>query len=212
MLVRMLDVEGFILVGGHSSRMGSDKSRLIFGGQTGVEHIASTMDQVTRSVSLVGSRDRTDADGLQNIPDTHQHWGALGGIQAALAACGSEWALIAACDLPFLSTALFARLWQVADQTEGQVFDAIVPVQSDGRPQPLCGFYRAQTVLAVAKQLIAEGEHTPRALLARVRTRWVDFAELSDLPGAENFFLNVNTPADYQHALDILAELQNQER
>jgi molybdopterin-guanine dinucleotide biosynthesis protein A len=212
MLTSMFDAEGFILVGGQSSRMGSDKSRLVFGEQTGVEHIAAALHQLTRTVRVVGSRDRADAAGLQNIPDTHERWGALGGIHAALVACGSEWALIAACDLPLVTTELFARLWQVADETEGEVFDAIVPIQPDGRPQPLCAFYRQQSVLPAAKQLIAEGEHKPRALLAKVRTRWVDFRELSDLPGAEDFFLNVNTPADYQRAQDILAQSQNQER
>jgi molybdopterin-guanine dinucleotide biosynthesis protein A len=42
-------------------------------------------------------------------------------------------------------------------------------------------------------------------LLAQVRTRWVTFDELSDLPGAADFFLNVNTPDDYQRAKEILA-------
>jgi hypothetical protein len=30
-----------------------------------------------------------------------------------------------------------------------------------------------------------------------VRTRWVSFQELSDLPSAELFFENLNTPEDY---------------
>ena len=208
----MFDAEGFILVGGQSSRMGSDKSRLVFGAQTSVEHIAAALHRLTRTVRIVGSKDPSDATGLRNIPDTLERWGALGGIQAALAACGSKWALIAACDLPLVTTELFARLWQVAAQTEGEVFDAIVPIQPDGRPQPLCAFYRQESVLPAADQLIAEGEHKPRALLAKVRTRWVAFSELSDLPGAEDFFLNVNTPADYQRARDVLAQSQKPER
>jgi molybdenum cofactor guanylyltransferase len=212
MLARMFDVEGFILVGGQSSRMGSDKARLVFGKQTGVGHIAAAMHPLTRRVRLVGSRDRADATGLQNIPDTHERWGALGGIQAALAACGSEWALIAACDLPLVTTELFARLCQAADRPDGKVFDAIVPIQPDGRPQPLCAVYHRKSCLPPAKQLIGEGEHKPRALLAKVRTRWVDFGELSDLRGAEDFFLNVNTPGDYDRAQDILAQSQKQRR
>ena len=212
MLARMFDVEGFILVGGQSSRMGSDKSRLVFGGQTGVEHIAAALRPLTRTVRLVGSRDQGDATGLQNIPDTHERWGALGGIQAALADCQSAWAVIAACDLPLVTTELFARLWQVVDQTEGKACDAIVPIQPDGRPQPLCAFYRRESCLPGAKRLITEGEHKPRELLTKVRTRWVDFGELSDLPGAEDFFLNVNTPSDYERAQDIFTYGRKQER
>jgi len=48
------------------------------------------------------------------------------------------------------------------------------------------------------EKLIAAGEHTRRALLANVRTRRVEFGELSDLPGAQNFFLNLNTPEDLE--------------
>jgi molybdenum cofactor guanylyltransferase len=205
MLSSMFDVEGFILVGGQSSRMGSDKSRLVFGTRTGVEHITAALRALTPEIRLVGARDEGNSGALQNIPDNHERWGALGGIQASLAACQSEWAVIVACDLPFVTAELFARLWQFSRQTDAEVFDAIVPIQPDKRPQPLCALYRRESCSAAAEQLVAAGEHKPRALLAKVRTRWVNFDELSDLPGAESFFLNVNTPNDYERAKEILA-------
>jgi molybdopterin-guanine dinucleotide biosynthesis protein A len=204
MLSSMFDVEGFILVGGQSSRMGSDKSQLVFGRQTGVERIAAALSALTSRVRVVGARNQGTFAGLENIPDAYERWGALGGIQTALAACESEWAVIAACDLPLLSAGLFARLWQIGKQTEGEIFDAIVPIQPDERPQPLCAIYRRESCAAAGRQLIAEGEHKPRALLATVRTRWVNFSELSDLPGAFDCFLNVNTPNDYERAKSIL--------
>lgn len=202
----MFDVEGFILVGGQSSRMGSDKSQLRFGEQTGVERIAATLLPVTKRVRLVGSRPRAGVVALESIPDTHERWGALGGIHAALAACSSDWAVITACDLPLVSTELFSRLCFLALNAQGGI-DATVPIQPDNRAQPLCALYRRSSCLGAARELIAEGEHQPRALLARVRTRWVEFHELADLPGANDFFLNVNTPADYEHAKRVLADL-----
>ena len=208
----MFDVEGFILVGGQSSRMGSDKAQLVFGRQTGVQHITAALRTLTPRVRLVGARDKGKSTGLKNVPDTYERWGALGGIQAALAACQSDWAVIAACDLPLVTAELFARLWHFTRQTEGETFDAIVPIQPDQRPQPLCSIYRRESCAEVAKQLIAAGEHKPRALLAKVRTRWVKFGELSDLPGAEDFFLNVNTPHDYERARRVLAQSRNPER
>ena len=201
----MFDVEAFILVGGQSSRMGSDTSKLVLGRRTTVEHIQAALRTVAPSIRVVGARDQSKLSGLENIRDTHERWGALGGIHAALNACQSEWAVIVACDLPLISADLIARLWQFASGTEGENFDAIVPIQPDERPQPLCGFYRRESCSAAAGQLIAEGEHKPRTLLRQVRTRWVTFKELSDLPGADNFFLNVNTPEDYQRAKEILA-------
>ena len=200
----MLDVEGFILVGGRSSRMGTDKSHMQFDGQTSVERIAAELRSITPRISLVGrSRAGFDPD-LRIIPDTHEQWGALGGIHAALGACVADWALIVACDLPFVTRDLCSRLLMLSQQGSPE---AVVPFQPDGRPQPLCALYRREPCLLEAEKLNASGEHTPRALLANVKTRWVRSAELIDLPGAENFFFNVNTPDDYEQAQLLL--LQN---
>lgn len=196
----MLDVEGFILVGGASSRMGSDKARLMFGVQTGVQRIAAELAALTERVRVVGSRDEPGYSGFENVPDLLERWGALGGLHSALRACQAKWAVVVACDLPFVTSDLFARLWQLSANT----LDATVPIQPDGRPQPLCAIYRREVNSEKAARLIATDEHTPRALLAQVRTRWVEFRELADLPGAEYFFLNVNTPDDYELAKQIL--------
>lgn len=205
----MFDVEGFILVGGQSSRMGSDKSQLSFGKETAVERIGAALGPLTARIRLVGAPIQAGAIGLNSVPDTYQKWGALGGIEAALGACQSEWAVIVACDLPLVSQELFLRLWQVVERCE-EARDAIVPVQPDERPQPLCAIYRRETCSKTVERLIAEGEHKPRALLREVRTRWVEFRELADLAGAEHFFLNVNTPRDYEEAVSVLASLPGQ--
>jgi molybdopterin-guanine dinucleotide biosynthesis protein A len=198
----MLDVAGFILVGGASSRMGSDKAQLVFNGLTSLELIAAQLSAAVPVVALVGARQEYRRLGLKNVPDLHERWGALGGIHSALAATEKQWAAIVACDLPFVTRDLFARLISLIDETN----DAVVPLHSDGRPQPLCALYRRETCLAEANKLIVEGEHTPRALLANVKTRRVEFDELKDLPGADNFFFNVNTPADFELAQRILKE------
>lgn len=203
----MFDVEGFILVGGQSRRMGTDKAQLSYGKQTAVERIAAALRPLTTTLRLVGAKAQLNASCLESVPDTHERWGALGGIQAALGACHSEWAMIVACDLPLVSPELFERLWQLARRNPG-AFDAVVPIQPDERPQPLCAFYRREPCSQTVERLIAEGEHKPRALLRRVRTRWVEFRELADLPGSEHFFLNVNTPDDYEEAQHAWAQLQ----
>lgn len=192
----MFDVEAFILVGGASSRMGRDKSQLLFNGRTAIERIATELLAVALPVATVGARQLYRHLSFRNVPDIHPHWGALGGIHAALRACERDWALIVACDLPFATGRLFERLAALrAEQA-----DAVVPVQADGRPQPLCALYRRAICLPEAEKLIEKDEHTPRALLATVRTRWIQTGELQDLPGANNFFFNVNTQADFEEA------------
>lgn len=187
-------LQGFILIGGASRRMGSDKAQLELGGRTFIERIAASLSSIAETVRSVGSREDSKS-GLINVPDVHSCWGALGGLHAALTACNTPWAAVVACDLPFVTSELFLRLTALREN-----FDAVVPVQSDGRPQPLCALYRCEVCLPQAAKLIDKGERRPRALLAAVNTRWVAPNELDDLAGAENFFSNINTPDDYRRA------------
>ena len=185
-------VEGFILVGGASSRMGTDKARLAIGKESFVQRIGRELSTATAKVSVVGKPDQNDS-GFPLAPDVYEQWGALGGVHAALAACRSEWAFIIACDLPNVTSALFERLLLFR-----KGFDAVAPVQADGRRQPLCAAYLVAVCLPQAEALIKTGERKPVALLQSVATRWLDFSELADLKGAEQFFDNINTPCDYE--------------
>ncbi|HEX8097323.1 MAG TPA: molybdenum cofactor guanylyltransferase [Pyrinomonadaceae bacterium] len=191
----MRGVEGFILVGGASRRMGADKSRLSLGGRQFVERVSDALGAVAVRVRLVGAQGAEQGLSLQNVPDVYAGWGALGGLHAALAACEEDWAAVVACDLPFVTGRLFERL---CDMREGS--DAVVPVQADGRRQPLCAIYRVGICLERARGLIEAGERRPRALLDKVRTRFVAAQELADIEGAANFFSNINTPEDYERA------------
>lgn len=196
-------ISGFILVGGASSRMGTDKALLIFEGRTFVERITTELSAVTNSIALVGRTNENFDLSLPRIPDIHERWGALGGLHAALAACQSPWALIVACDLPFVNRSLFTHL---ADLREN--FDAVVPIQVDGRPQPLCALYARTPCLAQAERLIKSGERKPLGLLQSVSTRWVRFSELEHLTGHDHFFDNINTPQDYASFLCPLEDDQ----
>jgi molybdopterin-guanine dinucleotide biosynthesis protein A len=178
--------------------MGTDKSRLTIEGQTFLERIGLEVSVVTDSVAVVGAGNGSDSPlpsselKLQFLPDVYPKWGALGGVHAALSAATSEWALIVACDFPFVTGELFSQL---ANRRGG--FAAVAPVQKDLIPQPLCTLYRVAPCLPQAEQLIKSGERKPIALLQSVRTRWVAFEELSELQGADRFFDNINSPDDY---------------
>lgn len=191
----MNSIAGFILVGGASSRMGTDKASLLLEGRTFVQRIAEELLAVTDSVTLVGRDSRNLQPNLPQAPDVYENWGALGGVHAALSASQAPWSLIVACDLPFVTAGLFARL---AALREG--FEAVAAIQKDGRPQPLAALYRKDPCLVCADRLIKSGERRPIALLQSVRTHWTPFSEIQELSGAEHFFDNINTPQDYEDA------------
>ena len=189
----MDQVEAFILSGGASSRMGTDKSRLMLNGQTFIERIAQSLSGFASRITIVG-RDAEDLP-FASVIDIHPKWGALGGIETALANCHTECAFVIACDLPFVTSDLCWRL-----SSYRQSYDAVVPIQKDLIPQPLCALYRVSPCLDQATALIKRGLRRPLDLLQSVNTKWVPFTELEDLPGAQNFFVNINTPEDYYDA------------
>jgi len=188
----METIAAFILAGGASRRMGTDKSQLMLNGKSFVEHVAAALGKISREITVVG-KPATASTRLRYVPDIYPNWGALGGVHAALASCDAAWCLIVACDFPFVTAELFDRL---ASLREG--FEAVAPIQCDGIPQPLCSLYQTKSCLVRAEQLIKAGKRKPVALLQSVQTRWVPFTEIDDLPGAERFFDNINTAADYE--------------
>ena len=188
----MDDLQAFILAGGASSRMGTDKSLLPIEGQTFTERIAETLLKLTDTVSVVGRE--TDLR-LPAVPDVYPQWGALGGLHAALTACKRDWAIVVACDLPFVTAELFLFLAEKRMDHE-----AVVPIQEDKRPQPLAALYRVEPCRQRATELIEAGRRRPLDLLEAVKTRWVSFAEIRNLDQAQRFFVNINTPSDYYEA------------
>jgi molybdopterin-guanine dinucleotide biosynthesis protein A len=187
---KISQVQAFILAGGQSRRMGTDKSLLPLQNQTLRERIAETLELVSDAVTLVGARSAHSK--YKSVADVYGDWGALGGLHAALAACESEWAIVVACDLPFVTAELFEYLSSLRTNC-----DAVVPVQPDGRAQPLAALYRVEPCRQSAAELIESGRRRPLDLLELVNTRWVPFSDLRNLDQAEKFFVNINTPDDY---------------
>ena len=182
--------------------MGTAKSDLVLGGRRLIEIAADTLRSVFDSrVAAVGVRSAqpypcrliADArpDGLGDDVA-----GPLVGLYTALADSQDEWIAVLACDLPFVTAALFELLTSI----DSAFYDAVVPVQPDGWPQPLCALYRRETCLVAAESLLKQGAASVQALVKAVNTRLVPFDEFKSLPDSGRFFLNLNTPEEFRKA------------
>jgi molybdopterin-guanine dinucleotide biosynthesis protein A len=80
--------------------------------------------------------------------------------------------------------------------------DAVVPMR-DGRDEPLVACYR-RSVGRVATEVIAAGEHSLRAVLARIRVDRVAEHEWRELDPDGRSFLDVDTPHDLTAVRDLL--------
>lgn len=220
----MQEIEGFILTGGASSRMGRDKSRLELGGKTFVERAAIALSAIApKSITLVGETNRQFAEinlpggaalKLRVINDVlpekrdagaNRPRAAIFGFYTALVRAETEWLAILACDLPFVSGELFERLIFLLQNYKSKIEnpDAVVPVQPDGKAQPLCALYRRSACLSVVEEMLGGKDWSLQKLLQRVETLFVSFDEIADLPNSEFFFFNANTPKDFDKAQQI---------
>jgi molybdopterin-guanine dinucleotide biosynthesis protein A len=191
--------EGYVLTGGAGTRMGGDKASIVFRGQTLAARSGKILEPLVKTVTFVGGE---TVAGIPTISDVHPAKKELGpasifGLHSAAYHSHSEWIAVLACDLPFITTDFFRLLISKADETS----EAVVPVQPDGRLQPLAALYRTGACLAAIEQMLAEGNRRLQELFERLDTRRVLPAEYEHLPGSRLFFTNVNTPQDLEAAL-----------
>jgi molybdopterin-guanine dinucleotide biosynthesis protein A len=189
----------FIQAGGQSSRMGGNKALLPLGDQLCIERVIAAARAVVPDLTLIANDPETYRFlGYPIISDAYRGIGPLGGVHTAVLNCSTACALILACDLPFITPELLRYLI-----SEAAEYEAVVPKDAEGRLQPLCAVY-GRGCLDHIIRLIESGEYKPRALFDHVRTRVIEFTELSSLPGADLFFFDMNTPESYEQAKAIL--------
>jgi len=198
-----MNLDAYILIGGRSTRLGRDKALVEVGGQTLAERAAKTIEAALAPMRITFVAGEEDRSGLKHhvISDLRPGFGAWSAIETALTSAQAEWILVIACDLPFVSVELLRLLADAIDDG----IDAVVPEQPDGRLQPLCAFYRVKPVLAaVAARVNAQTSLPPvNAIFDDLNTLVMTQSEYCDLPGSENFFLNVNTAADLAEAIAL---------
>jgi molybdenum cofactor guanylyltransferase len=202
-------VGGFILAGGESSRMGANKAFLEIGGVPLILRTARLVESVVVNVSddrliVVGSPELYRPLGLRAIADDYPGCGPLGGIATALRASDTEWNLVVACDLPYLTRSWLAILMQRArsgavgvDQATIDA-DAVVPMNDRGA-EPLCAMYRKRCELAF-RTALESGIRKVTDGLTHVRVQYLEPAEWKCFDSDGLLFKNMNTPADYEEA------------
>ncbi len=198
------EIDGFILTGGMSSRMGTDKSILRFGEATIVEMIAKALAPVTREVFTVGGLGGGGFKHFADLADNDSNGeprpkSSMAGLTSALHRAHTKWIFVVACDMPFVTTALFDLM---ASKCTDE-FGAVVPISAEAVPQPMCALYNVAACIGECESAVRNGELSNQKLLKRVNAYDLPFEELCGFPGSELFFTNVNTPDEYLAARSI---------
>ncbi len=187
-------VTAFILAGGKSTRMGTDKAFVALDGRTLLARSIDLARSVATDVRIIGDPAKCAAF-APVVEDVFRDCGPLGGIHAALRASRTDLNVILAVDVPFVTPALLQYLIQRARDSK-----AIVTVtRAAGNWQPLCAVYR-RAFADEAEQSLRAGRYKIDALFKPAITQVIEEVDLNAAGFSPSLFRNLNTPEDLSEA------------
>jgi molybdenum cofactor guanylyltransferase len=196
-------VTAFVLAGGKSTRMGTDKAFLEFNGRTLLANALELGRAVADEVRLVGDLAKLAEFGTV-VNDIYPGHGPLGGIHAALKSSETDLNLTIGVDLPLLEIRFLQYLLQTAEHSRAVVTLPRVA----GYYETLCAVYRTEFAVP-AERALAAGRNKIDAVFADLPVRTVDGPELAQHHFSPEMFRNVNTPEDWKRAQEEFARREH---
>jgi len=189
-------VFGLILAGGHSRRMGQDKTLFEFNGKPQVEYIYDLLQSYCSKVYLSKRIDQKSYKDIAFINDSHEfsNQGPLGGILSAMKAYPQANWLVLGCDLPFITNDTIQTL--VNNRNPQKQATAFISTQ-DTLPEPLCAIWEGHAYNSILK-LFNKGVHCPRKVLIKSDTHLLEQSN-------PHWLDNINTPQEYNQAKNALS-------
>lgn len=198
-------VTGVVLAGGESTRFGEpNKAVARIDDAPLIRRVVDTVRTAFRNAPVVAVRSRSqrdrvrnalaDPDDVQFVFDADDFEGPIAGTIAASRAVQTPWMFVTGCDMPLLDEEAIAAVWEA----RGTDADAVVPVDADGRPEPLHAGYRRSAIreyrrdarpnaglraLVSSLESVTKVQFEPGSVLAESTANVNTQSELHRLPG-----------------------------
>ena len=203
----MKPLDGVVLAGGSSRRLGLDKAMLTFGDAPLLKIVVDRVTQVCDHVVVAVDQPERYQElrlSAKLVADAAPGLGPISGLQSGLQACDAEHILVVACDLPFLNVELLRFMADLP-----RTYQALVP-WSESRWQPLCAIY-ARSCLKVVDAMVSAGGGSMHKLLDQLDVQRPDEEEIRRLDPQRLSFLNLNERSDLDKARAIWTRLRRQD-
>jgi molybdopterin-guanine dinucleotide biosynthesis protein A len=175
-----------IMAGGSSSRMGADKSMLPVEGRPMIERICGQLRGSFNQILIsTNDTDKFAFLGERIVTDKVPGQGPLMGIVSALQVSDNELNFIVACDIPHVNLPFVRRM--IAEAKDA---DIAVPVNRDGKYEPLFAVYN-KSALAAINEVLASGRRKISDVFDQCKIKYI---ELGDADG----LVNINTMVEYE--------------
>ena len=189
-------INGLILAGGYSRRMGQDKALLKFNGKPQIENAYELLQKFCAHV-FISIRNDQPVGAISNHPNQYitdalefTGHGPISGILSAMKEYPEANWLILACDLPFVTEETIETLIKNRDpQKTATAFLS----STDNLPEPLCAIWEGRSYNQILK-LFQENIHCPRKILLKSTPK------LIPQPNPK-WLTNINTPEEYNQHL-----------
>ena len=208
-----MPVHGFVLAGGLSTRMGTDKARLHFCGRPLIAVAVEKLRGICAQTSIAGNRDDL-AEYAPVVHETRLGVGPAAGVESGLEAAAFPWALFIPVDVPLVPPELL-RAWVEETLAAGPAAGNGSFLIADGEPQPAFCMLRSDC-RGHWSRILATGQRRLSVLLAEVFAavpraeagredggraveRYLTPDVIASAP-ARLWFCNVNTPQELADA------------
>jgi molybdopterin-guanine dinucleotide biosynthesis protein A len=184
-----MNVSIYILAGGKSSRMGSDKATTLFHGKQLIQHVIDVVSLISPNIFILSNQDSHTKFGFECIKDIIKDVGPAGGIDAMLQHSKHEKNILVGCDMPFIDVVSIQKIITASNN-----YDIAVPLLNN-YPEALIGVYHSSCKEKWRNELI-KGERKLSTFISKFNTHLIDGNELQK----ENplLFSNFNSLKDIE--------------
>jgi molybdopterin-guanine dinucleotide biosynthesis protein A len=187
-------VQGVILAGGKSSRMGTPKELLPIAEKPLIQRTWKLLNKTVGDCLIISNHpERLDIipEGVPIYPDDITEQGPLGGIATAMRMTTHDVLLVVACDMPAISEQLLQLLCKKSVILE-QGADIVLPLW-EGKAHPLCALYHRR-LYSLILELLAQGKRRMFDVIDQANViEWDTTSYFTYDP-----FYNLNTISDYE--------------
>ncbi len=186
-------VNGLVLIGGKSTRMGTDKSKLQYHNKPQSEYLFELLEDILgNNHTFFSVRDKDQLQNKKIITDTFLNLGPFGGICSAFQSNPNIAWLSIATDLPKINKNLINKLLQHRNPSK---IATTLKGKSKKFPEPLITIWEPKAY-HILLQYLAQGYSCPRKVLIN---NDVEIVEIDD-----TFIQNINTKEEYNKFISNL--------
>jgi len=191
-------VNGLVLAGGRSTRMGTDKDVMNWHGKEQRYYAADLLKPFCQEVFISCRQEQIPgiAPTYKALPDTFLNMGPTGGILSALRLQRDKAWLVIACDLPLLTEETIRFLIENRDPAK---IASTYQSPHDGLPEPLITIWEPASY-PVLLHFLGKGMTCPRKVLMNSDATILQ-------PLQPQTLMNVNTPEDAKKAKGVLGSI-----